>query len=314
MHKKQKLSAFDIAAFIVFLTLAFIVWAFLQVFSLVKPVEFELETASAASGLTAEAESERAVGSQRMAAEELRARLSAVLDRFATSQPNEFGIFVKHLDSGVSAEHNGQTSMVMASLYKPFVAVEALKLVDDGLLSLSQPLLADGTTLEECLEKTITVSDNPCGRALLRATNFASDYGLQKLRTLGYKHTDLRSYLPKTAPSDVAKLLESIYRGSGLSADAQYVILSALLGQQIDDRLARGVPDSVRIAHKTGDLEGYAHDAGLVLGQESGDYILVVMSGPDSSGRMLNQRYADFGRLASDIHKVMVDYVSSAGD
>src|SRR5690606_20861611 len=106
----------------------------------------------------------------------------------------------------------------------------------------------------------------------------------------------------------------SIYRGSGLSADAQYVILSALLGQQIDDRLARGVPDSVRIAHKTGDLEGYAHDAGLVLGQESGDYILVVMSGPDSSGRMLNQRYADFGRLASDIHKVMVDYVSSAGD
>ena len=314
MHKKQKLSAFDIVAFIVFLTLAFIVWAFLQVFSLVKPVEFELEAASAASGLTADVGAEDAGGSQRMTAEELHAKLKMVLERFTDSQPNEFGIVVKHLDSGVLAEHNAQTSMVMASLYKPFVAVEALKLVDDGLLSLSQPLLADGTKLEECLEKTITVSDNPCGRALLRATNFSSDYGQQKLRTMGYKHTDLRSYLPQTTASDMAKLLESIYRGTGLSTNGQYTILSALLDQQIDNRLARGIPDSVRIAHKTGDLEGYAHDAGLVLGQESGDYILVVMSGPDNSGRMLNQRYTAFGRLASDIHKVMVEYVSSAGD
>ena len=43
------------------------------------------------------------------------------------------------------------------------------------------------------------------------------------------------------------------------------------------------MPDGVEIAHKTADLDGYSHDAGIVF-SDGGDYILVILSGPWANG------------------------------
>jgi beta-lactamase class A len=50
-----------------------------------------------------------------------------------------------------------------------------------------------------------------------------------------------------------------------------------LLGQRINDRLPVGLPPGVPIAHKTGNLPGLAHDAGIVYAPE-GPYIVVVLT------------------------------------
>jgi beta-lactamase class A len=307
MYKNRKISAFDVVAFIVFLALAFIFWSFMRAVSLVQPAEFDFEIIQPVGA----APQERLPDSAEEAEDvlpEFKRQLEMTIAGFVDKQPNDFGVYVSHLETGVSAEHNGQYAMSMASLYKPFAVVEALKMVDAGLLNLAQPLLEDGTTLSACLEKAITVSDNPCGLALLKAANLSSGFGLKKIQTLGYKHTDLRGYFPETTPRDMAKLMENIYRGTGLSADGQQTILSSLLGQTVNDRLPAGLPADSQVAHKTGDLNGYSHDAGLVLDSQAGDYIIVVMSGPDDSGRLLSQRYVDFARLASVIHELMLTY------
>ncbi len=49
--------------------------------------------------------------------------------------------------------------------------------------------------------------------------------------------------------------------------------------QRINNRLPAGLPAGTSIAHKTGDLDGYVHDAGIVYGPKT-DYLIVMTSGP----------------------------------
>jgi beta-lactamase class A len=100
----------------------------------------------------------------------------------------------------------------------------------------------------------------------------------------------------------VAKLFEGIYDGNLLTPDMNKIVTDALLAQTVNDRLPVGLPAGVQIAHKTGDLEGVAHDGGIVYTKEFGDYIIVVLSDSDSSGRDLTSRYLQFGHLMQTIH------------
>lgn len=317
MLNKTKISAFDFVAFIVFLALAFIFWSFMRAISLVQPNEFQLENSQPVEAIEQlKLQPEQAAANQTAVEDitnQFESQLQTVVDEFVATQPNQFGIVVKHLASGSLALHNADQSMTMASLYKPFVAVEALKLVDSGRLSLTQIIGGDGQSVEECVKLSLEVSDNPCGLALLRATNLASDFGLDKLQTLGYKHTDLRGYYPSSSARDVAGLLEAILRGRYLSRDSRQLLIESLLAQKITDRLPAGLPAGTKLAHKTGDLDGYAHDAGIVIRSE-GSYVVAVLSGPDGSGRMLGQRYADFGRLVASIDAVMVKFTAALSE
>jgi beta-lactamase class A len=53
-----------------------------------------------------------------------------------------------------------------------------------------------------------------------------------------------------------------------------------------------GLPAGTVIAHKTGDLDSFTHDAGIVYGPKT-NYLVVVMSGPwDNPGNAPSQ-FAD---------------------
>jgi beta-lactamase class A len=49
--------------------------------------------------------------------------------------------------------------------------------------------------------------------------------------------------------------------------------------QQVNDRLPLGLPPATPIAHKTGDILHWAHDAGVIT-TPRGDVLLAVLSGP----------------------------------
>jgi beta-lactamase class A len=68
-----------------------------------------------------------------------------------------------------------------------------------------------------------------------------------------------------TSAADMEALLLSVATGTCVSAHASRQMRRALDAQQIQDRLARRVPDAVRVVNKTGNLDDVIHDAGILM-------------------------------------------------
>jgi beta-lactamase class A len=54
-------------------------------------------------------------------------------------------------------------------------------------------------------------------------------------------------------------------------------MLDILKKQKLNDRIPRYLPDDVIVAHKTGELFGAKHDAGIVF-LKKGDFMIIVLS------------------------------------
>ncbi len=201
--------------------------------------------------------------------------LQKLVQKLADKANSEVYISVRDLKTGAKAEIDGGTSITSASLYKLFVANQIYRKVDAGKLSLSKKL-PRGKTVAQCLEPMIVVSDNACGAQL----GDLLDWGSQDtdLHNQGYNGTSLAD-LPHTSSNDVALLFARLYANKLLGATSNKAFLDLLKAQEINNRLPQGLPDNTMIAHKTGDLYGYMHDAGIVYGAKT-DYIVSIMSGP----------------------------------
>jgi beta-lactamase class A len=201
--------------------------------------------------------------------------LQSKIDAVATSS-GPLNLYVSDLKGTAVSGHNADVKLLSASLYKLFVAYSLYNRIDAGRLSLSSAV--DGTTYDvnTCLNRMITISDNDCGIALGNTLNWGS--GDTILKTAGFGDTDLATPQQTTA-RDVGHLLEQLYHGTLLSPTTNAHFLGLLKAQQINNRLPASLPAGTQVAHKTGDLYNYVHDAGIVYSPK-GDYVVVAMSGP----------------------------------
>lgn len=143
--------------------------------------------------------------------------------------------------------------------------------------------------VERLAEGMITVSDNT-------ATNLLMDFlGAGEInalaRELGLKSTRLDRKMMDfdarsrgednfTSASDMVLLLEEIWRGDLLSAGSRKLMMEMLMRQRITSRVPVVLPHGARFAHKTGDLEGVEHDAGIVI-LPGRSYALVILTKGD---------------------------------
>jgi beta-lactamase class A len=210
------------------------------------------------------------------------------------------GIMTIDLKTGAVASSNADTIFTSASLYKLFVAKAIYAGIDAGSIRYTD--IAPGTNLnvQNCLNQMITVSSNPCGEALGSLAGWDSQNA--SLRAAGFTHTTLRQYdSEQTSASDVALLLKKLYNGSLLSSSSSTAFINLLKAQQINDRLPVGLPVGVSVAHKTGDLNGLAHDAGIVYAP-SGNYIAVALSGPWNN---TSQAYSWFNGFSDTLYSAL---------
>ena len=196
----------------------------------------------------------------------------------------DMAILVKDLQTGEVLTINGTTTFVSASLYKIFASYEVARQIDLGQI---EPLAAtgfdaDAVTVQECLYRTLSYSDNPCGRALRKLIG-ADDAPLPAINEAGFISTSLVNDYPTTSATDVALFFETLYEGTEFSPAVLSMLLDPLLAQEVNNRIPQGVPSDTKIAHKTADLDGYSHDAGIVY-TPGGDYILTILTGPWSNG------------------------------
>lgn len=82
----------------------------------------------------------------------------------------------------------------------------------------------------------------------------------------------------RTTARDLAVIMDHIARGTAVSEEASAEMRTILLDQQFRDMIPAGVPEGVRVAHKTGSINGVNHDSGIVILPDGRQYVLVILS------------------------------------
>lgn len=227
----------------------------------------------------------------------------SAIDRIVTSvlsqREGEYAIFYK--DLATEEEYTQRAHMVYpsASLYKLWIMGEAFRQIDVGAIKKEDVLKEsvenlnkkfniasesaerkDGDvelSVEDALEKMIIVSDNYA--ALLLSAKIRLSGVSNFLTTNGFVESTI-GVPPKTSAYDIGRFFEKLYKGE-MGGQLYSKEMLAILGRQrLNDRLPKYLPDSVIIAHKTGELDGYKHDGGIIYAAK-GPYILVVLSKSD---------------------------------
>jgi beta-lactamase class A len=216
------------------------------------------------------------------------------LDGLVASFPGGAGLWVSDPSAPTPLfVHDEQEQVITASLYKLGVLAEAERRVDAGQLHYGDPVTIepedvteDGSfedpgvtlTLDEALEAMITISDNGAALALWHILGGSNiDATLTKAGMPDF-HVALDDTEDNVAtPRAIGTFFTLLARRQLISPAASDRMLARLERQQINDRLPAQLPPGVVIAHKTGNLPGLAHDAGIIY-TTSGPRVVVAMT------------------------------------
>lgn len=238
------------------------------------------------------------------------------LNALCDQQPYVTGWYLRDLQTGDTADRNGETVFPSASTRKISIMMAALAAVNAGTLSLDDPFSIDkeyqdnnsGTfqfltpgftiTFRDALVMMIIVSDNTCTGKVVDIVGL--DAINAYTRRVGMSGSTHRFNIPPktgrdhtleeantTTAGDVGRLLELILKGTtdvdvaaklGVTPALCQLAMDILLWQRLSSRLPNLLPTEARVAHKTG--TGVAgrnnNDAGIIFQGETPLFILTV--------------------------------------
>lgn len=159
----------------------------------------------------------------------------------------------------------------------------------------------------------VAVSDNSATNVLIDRVGMNNVNAL--LESLGLPHTRLRRKMMDikaasegrenvSTPSEMLSLLEQIYRGKVVNKELTDDLIKVLSTHK-ESWIARDLPEGLRVADKTGELEGVRNDCGIIL-VPNRPYILCVMTtylskerdGEEAITRISTAAYSMFDRMA----------------
>lgn len=219
---------------------------------------------------------------------------------------DDYAVVVKNLKTGEEFKFNENKKFNSASLYKLWVMAVTFQKIKDETLKEDQVLSGDlgkfdnalstasptptpegstepqiteepkiiSMTVKDAIEKMIVVSDNYA--ALLLASKNGTFSVTNFLKSYGFMNSNFKQP-PQTTADDIALYFEKLYKGEIVDKEYSSIMMDTLKRQTINDRIPADLPEDIVVAHKTGELFGAKHDAGIVF-TEKGDYIIVVLS------------------------------------
>lgn len=210
--------------------------------------------------------------------------LQAKLATWAGEQGGDFGISVREVNGTMRyASYQAETSFVPASTFKPFVAYMVLRNVEQGQYTLAGRTYK-GNSLEYCMERMITISDNQCAYELERLIGFPEMNTF--IQGDGFTNTDLNNYDANgrmlstdksSTAADLAELMWRLEKGELLNDEHTKYLLDLMKKQEWRERIPAGVPAGIEVADKPGWLGGIECDMAIVYGADS-TYVLTIMS------------------------------------
>lgn len=256
---------------------------------------------------------------------------AAVEDALDSAEVGNVGVYVKNLGSGASAAVRDQVLSPSASLFKVPVLVEVLRQQGLGLHNMSTRVRllekhrADGAgvlqeqigkefTVRELLDLMIGVSDNVAALALLDLVE--TDNVNLTLQANGLEATRLRIGDTSrdwggrrgentTTAREMGLLLEKLATGRILDEEASEEALKTLSQRQQAAWLPALLPPSTRVAHKSGELPGIRHDAGIVYGPRDQFVVVVTIGGVTD--------YDEAANLIAHVARVAYDHFEVGG-
>ena len=167
-------------------------------------------------------------------------------------------------------------------------------------------------TLRTLVEAMIRESDNTAANALITAFGFKAINAA--IAAAGMSGTHLsrhfadvvpawRHNLNVTTPRDIGTLLYAIERGvphEGIDTVARAAscraMVDVLLGQEYRDMIPAGIRHGIKVANKTGELDGVRNDAAIVDPFGGAPYVLVVLSRDDDGDAGVRSAIAGIAR------------------
>ncbi len=229
--------------------------------------------------------------------------LKAVVENALAGTQGKYGIVIKNLKTGESYYSNEHQVFQPGSLYKVWVMATAYKQIQEGSLKEDEELtedvqvlndkfnissdtadLTEGTvdfSVDSALTQMITISHNYA--ALLLTERVRLSKIAEFLQQNGFKESTVGTdgSAPTSTPSDIALFFEKLYKGELANPEYTDKMLNLLKAQKLNDKLPKYLPDEAVVAHKTGEIDNFSHDGGIVY-TPKGDYIIVVLSESDS--------------------------------
>lgn len=199
----------------------------------------------------------------------LATKISSKISEFPSKQ--EWSVYVYDINTGRSASINADKVYPAASLYKLFLLAPLESKMEFG----NWKSRIGSTTVSGCVQAMLQVSDNQCAQSIASVANW--QYVDKSNEQNGFIKTKVAGRSgQQTTPREVGELLTRLKKGQMLSDSARRLVFDALYNQKYDKGIPRGCGDC-RTANKTGDINGYVHDAGVVT-HGPNSYILVAMS------------------------------------
>ncbi len=246
--------------------------------------------------------------------------LAEVVQKSLEGTKGTYGIVIKNLNTQETYMQNEKQVFQPASLYKLWVMAAVYKQINEGKLTHDKVLsktvpelnrifdiddetaeLTEGTVtmkIDTAVEQMITISHNYA--ALLLTSEIKNSSLNTFLREQGLNDSKT-GQPPKTTPYDIALYYEKLHAGSIVNSDASRAMTEILTRQKLNDRIPKYLPDSLEIAHKTGELGGFKHDAGIIYGS---DPLLFVVLTETNAPLSAAERIA---KLSQDVYAYFND-------
>jgi beta-lactamase class A len=232
---------------------------------------------------------------------ELKSAFAKQLETIAVGVDGVVGYAVVDLTSGDRFERLATAQFPTASTIKIAILYELFKQVDEGRLKLDevkpldkrhvvggagtlQHLTAPALSLRDLAILMILQSDNTATNVVIDAVG--AQAVTARMAALGLGQTKLQRRMMDleaarqgrenlSSPADIARLLEIVNRGDGLSGSSRDAALE-MLKKRKTTPLTRGLPADVEAASKPGDLDGVRVDAGIIYVPDR-PYVFVMM-------------------------------------
>jgi beta-lactamase class A len=245
--------------------------------------------------------------------------LAARLPPLAKAHKGKVAIAVKHLGTGESYYLNADEPMPTASLIKLAVMIEVYQQAAEGKVKFSDPVtlrkedkvsgsgvltahFTPGITfpLRDAVHLMIAVSDNTATNLVLDKIGIGAT--ALRMEAWGFPNTkihaksfrgDTTSVFPErtkrfglgsTTAREMVEILARLHGGKLVNPNACKEMLDLL--RQCDDnaKFTRFLPESIKVAHKTGSVSDARTDAG-VLYLQSGPVALCVLTADNDDKR-----------------------------